>query len=85
MESATLTTQQAEEKSQILNSIAHAPAIAFANPKIKGWWTPAGWFICENCTARIHARGCTIPAKSEPVWKGDAEPYGVCLCCEGGK
>lgn len=49
---------------------------------LRGWWTPAGWYVCATCAGRIMARGCAMPADITPVWKDKPEPYGVCAVCE---
>lgn len=60
----------------------HAPAASKIADGLRGWWTPAGWYVCSSCSSRIIGRGFCLPSKSEPVWKDGAEPFGVCCVCE---
>jgi hypothetical protein len=46
-----------------------------------GWWTALGNWVCARCAGRIMARGCRFP-KSEPKWRDDVGPRGVCCCCD---
>ncbi len=55
------------------------PVVAEA---LRGWWTPAGWYVCGHCAGRILQRGCQLPRDSQPVWRDKAEPFGVCCVCE---
>lgn len=79
-----ISDEAREERARLMTALEHAPEnggkIA---PGLRGWWTPAGWWICARCTARILARGCSLPRGSGPVWEGEANPYGVCVGCEG--
>ena len=80
---ATITPEQAEERDRLLAALEHAPRdpgpIA---PHLRGWWTPAGWYVCARCAGRIAARGCALPAGSVPVWDDRPEPFGQCIGCE---
>ena len=51
-------------------------------PDLRGWWTPAGWYVCARCAGRIMARGCQLPRGAKPVWRSKPEPYGTCSVCE---
>ena len=63
------------------NIIEHAPQSENQNPDLLGWWTSDGYYICSGCTARIHARGCSIPKGSNPAW-ADNPVVGECCTCE---
>ena len=59
-----------------------APAPGRIADGLRGWWTPAGWYVCAKCSSRIVGRGCQLPKGSEAVWMDRAEPFGVCIVCE---
>ena len=60
----------------------YGPERPTVTPNIRGWWTPAGWYVCAHHAGRILERGCQLPQGSEPVWKDRPEPFGVCCVCE---
>jgi hypothetical protein len=71
-----------DEHDTILAALEHAPKEpGTLAKKLRGWWTPTGWYVCAKCAGRIMARGCHLPNGSTAVWKDRAEPYGVCLGC----
>jgi hypothetical protein len=49
-------------------------------PDLLGWCLPDYHYVCASCAGRIMARGCRLPAKSTPVWRGMAA--GVCCLCD---
>lgn len=72
-----------EDTMQAIREAAEfAPPAGKIADNLRGWWTPAGWYVCAPCSSRIVGRGCRLPNKSEPVWADRAEPFGVCCVCE---
>ena len=71
-----------DTRQALLEAIEHAPQAGKIAADLRGWWTPAGWYVCANCASRIVGRGCQLPKGSEPVWADRAEPFGVCATCE---
>lgn len=85
MAGEVISNEARDERSRIMTALEHAPKDGGKTaPGLRGWWTPAGWWICAKCAARILARGCALPPRgSRPVWEDEAKPYGVCVGCEG--
>lgn len=75
-----VTAEQASERDYIVRALEYAPIEGPAAADLLGFWTPAGWFLCSLCSARMTARGCAIPKGSAPAWKD--QPFGVCVGCE---
>ena len=71
-----------DTRQALLTAIEHAPQAGKIAENLRGWWTPAGWYVCANCSSRIVGRGCQLPKGSTPVWADRAEPFGVCATCE---
>ncbi len=65
----------------IREQLANAPETAPANPALKGWWIGAGYFVCSSCAGRLMARGCKLPAPTEPVWIEPGMIFGDCCAC----
>ena len=79
----TETPSAAREREYLRNALQYSPASSGPiADNLRGWWTPNGWFVCAKCAGRMLARGCNLPAGSEPVWKDRADPYGDCCGCE---
>jgi hypothetical protein len=89
MQSTTdFSTPESRAEAETMNRfIEHAPQDPGPlAPTMRGWWLPAGNYLCARCAGRIIARGCAFPRNAEPVWSdGRPEPFGVCCCCEGGR
>jgi hypothetical protein len=79
-----MTDEAREERERILAALEHAPQDAGRiAPGLRGWWTPAGWYVCAHCAGRILARGSVAATRgSTAVWADQAAPYGVCVGCE---
>lgn len=69
----------------IREAAEHTPPPGRIAEHLRGYWTPAGWYVCATCASRIIGRGCQLPKGSEPVWADRAEPFGVCIVCEAPK
>jgi len=62
----------------VRRALEGAPAVgAPVAADLLGWWTPFGFYVCAPCAARMIARGCSVPTRSTPAWRG--EPFGVCV------
>lgn len=60
-------------------AVLQAPASGPVADKLRGVWTPDGYFVCAPCVGRLIARGCSHMLRgAEHVWTDRAEPYGDC-------
>lgn len=79
-------TNDIESEVAALNILLeHAPQVySGLNPDLFGWRTPLGNELCTECVGRIHARGCSIPKGSQPVWVDSGDTIN-CVLDGGGQ
>jgi len=78
-----MTDAQKNELETLKTAIENAPdSPGKIAPKLAGWWTPKGWYLCAKCAGRIFERGCGIPRGSLAAWRDRPEPVGVCCLCK---